>query len=328
MGLLGAISGGLGLLGGITGFLSDKKQNKLAKKQLETERKLADRQVEISKYIEALSKQLMGRDFSYSDPLGGGVEFDEATGRYVTKMAPEKEAIQRASFREEINRMLKDQAIRRRGLNDFERMRERSSTRADRALSDIDAARLGIGNVNADAIGGQLRADRTRAINAGYDDAERAATTMQLRTGSSAVGDALANLARDRVRAQAEIGSPELEGMQIAEGINMGRNQARESSYRMFGDEARGFYDAGFTPAAYDAEAIANLKDLMKLDMSKFDLAMGGSGQAASTVGDAASTLRGAWQGYNQNRIHAPFSKFVTGLGNALSSFAKPGGGG
>lgn len=324
--MLGALSAGLGLASGVAGFLSDRKANKLAKKQYKLDKKMTDRQIEISKYIEGLAKQLMGRDFSFTDPFGGGVEFDEATGKYITKLSPEKKAIQEASFKEELDRMIKDNSIRRRGLSDFERMRQKSSTRADRALSDIDAARLGIGDVSADAIGGQLRADRTRAINAGFDDAERAASTLQLRTGSSALGDALGSLARDRARAQSEIGSPEIEGLQIAEGINTGREANRYNAYGVFGDEARGFYDAAFQPAAYDAEAVANLKDLMKLDMSKFDLAMGGSGQAAGTVGDAAAGLRQGFQLYNQSRVNSPFSKLLTGLGNAFGSLDKKGG--
>lgn len=308
------------IIGGVTGFLADRKQNKLAKKQYKLEKAMSDRQIQLSRYIEQLSRELMRKDFSFDDTFGGGVKFNPVTGKYEASLAPEKRAIQEASFAEELDRMIQDQSIRRVGLNDFERMRQRSSNRADRALGDIDAARLGVNRVDPDAISGTLRADRTRYVNAGYDDAAKAATTLQLRTGSSAVGDALNDIARDRVRANAEIGSPDLEGLEFAESINQGREASDFNEYNVFGNEGRSFYDAGFTPTAYDAEAVANLKDLMKLDMSKYDLAMGGTGSAASTVGDAASTLRGAWTGYNQNRIHAPTSKLITGLNNAFDS--------
>lgn len=310
-------SAGASLLGAGMGFLADKKANKLAKKQLKIQGKLADRQIDISRYIEEYARQAAGMNGEINDPYGGFARFNPVTGKYELALNPHERAAQDASYGEELDRLTKDQDIRRRGLTDFERMRGKSSTEADIALEDMRAFKRGVGKIDPNAVGGQLRADRTRAINAGYDDAERAAQTLQLRTGSSAVGDALASLARDRARSQAEgMGSPELEGIQFADQINQGRQDNLAGLYGMFGDEARGFYDAQFQPSSYNAEAIARLQDVQKFDLSKLDLAMGGSGAAASTIGDAAAGLRGAQQVYNQSKIHAPGAKLVGALGN------------
>lgn len=308
------------ILGGVLGLGADKKQNKLAKEQLATDKRLADRQIQISQYIEQLAKEITGKGSDVYDPYGGYARYNPETKRYEYSLGGAQKDIQGASDREELMRAVEDQAIRRTGLKDFENMRQRSSLRADSALGDIDAARRGVNRIDPAALGGQLRADRTRSVNAGYDDAERAATKLQLRTGSSAVGDALAALARDRTRAQAEIGSPEVDALGMAEGINQSREDRDYNRYKLYGDEARGFYDAGYQPSTYDAQAYARLGDQQKFDLSKYDLGMGGSGQAASTIGDAAAGLRQGFQLYNQSRIHAPMSKFVTGLGNSMDS--------
>lgn len=313
-----------GLAGAGLGFLSDRKQNKLMKKQLKIDKQLADRQVDISKYIEQFARQAAGLNGDMSDPFGGYIRFNPATGKYEINLNPQEQAVQEASYGEELDRMTKDQDIRRRGLTDFERLRSQSSNQADIAREDLSAFKRGVGRIDPASVAGQLRADRTRAINAGYDDAERAAQTLQLRTGSSSLSDALANLARDRVRAQAQIGSPELEAIEFSEGINQGRQSGLAGLYDMFGGEARGFYDAQYNPSTYNDAAMARLGDRMKFDLSKLDLAMGGGAQAASSIGNAAAGLRAGTQVYNQGRIHAPGAKLIGALGNFFGSL--PGG--
>lgn len=329
MSLLSAIGGALGLASTVAGFFGDKKTNKLAKKQFETEKRLADRQIEISKYIEALAKEVAGRKGDVSDIYGNRAYYDDATGTYKTELGGVQRKIQDASDVEELMRQVLDNAIRRRGLNDFEAMRQRSGIEANTALERIGAFRRGIGNVDPGRVGSQLRADRTRAINAGYDDAARAATTLGLRTGSSAVTDALANLGRARSRSLAtDMGSPELEGLKFAEDINTSREGRMFDIYNMFGNEARNFYDNPFNPSVYGERAEQRLADAMKFDLSKYDLAMGGSGSAASTIGNAAAGLR---QGYGQfmgNRISSPTSNFLQGLSGIFGSMGNKSGSG
>lgn len=305
------------------GFLGDKKTNKLNKKEFELQKKLTTKQSGIADYISELAARAAGTNSDIYDPSGGFTRFNPATGKYEYALGREQQGIQSASYEEELLRNTRDQQMRRAALGDFERMRQRSSGRADRALDDIDAARRGIGMVDPNAVAGQLLTSRTGQMNAGYDDAERAARTMQLRTGSSAVTDALTALARDRVRAQASMGTPGLEALEFAEGINQGRNQENYGIYGQFGDEARNFYDAQFAPSAYEQLGRENLGKQMDFDMGKLDLAMGGAGTAGQTVANAQRGQQGAYNAFMQNRIASPIGSALSGASNAIDAFGK-----
>jgi hypothetical protein len=158
------------------------------------------------------------------------------------------------------------------------------------------------------------------AVNAGYDDANRAAQTLALRTGSSAVGDSLSALARDRVRAQASIGDPELEALQTAQTANSQRMGDLTSRYNVFGGRASAVPDVSFAPAPYAGIADAKLADQMKFDLSKYDVAQGGSGTAASTIGSAGAGLR---QAYDTNPLKT--GNMYTATGAAIGALGNNG---
>lgn len=320
------------LIGGFLGAKSDSKANKVNKEQLKIDKDLANRQIEISKYIEGIAKQIAGLSGNTTDYYGTEIFYNPQTGKYEMRLGDTPKRMQDVSDAEDFSRLTVDQQLRRRGLQDYERMRARSSGQATREFDRLQNFRQGVGKVDADRLGSQIRADRTRAVNAGFDDAERSARTLQLRTGSSAVGSALSNLARDRVRAQASIGSPEVEALEMAEGINRNREQSILDSYGQFGNEGRAFYDAAFTPNNTAGDAYDRIADLMKFDLSKYDLAMGGSGSAASTIGNAARGLREGTNQYLQNRIASPWGNFVASGGRrideAIKQFLSMGGGG
>ena len=319
-----AIGAGLGGAASLAGILGDRKTNKLSKAALEEQKKITAKQSGIADYLGQLARQAAGTSSDIYDPSGGYTRYNPATGKYEYALGKDQTGIQEASYGEELLRNTQDQALRRRGLNDFERMRGRSSDRADRALLDIDAARRGVGRIDPAAVAGTLTADRTRQLNAGYDDAERAARTLQLRTGSGSLTDSLAGLARDRVRAQAGIGNPQLEALQFAEGMNQGRDQQAYGVYNQFGNEARNFYDAQFAPSQYEQLGRENLQKQMDFDMSKLDLAMGGAAQAGNVMAGAQQGLTGAYDLFNKNRVASPLSKGLTGLSNAAFSAMGP----
>ena len=305
------------------GFKGEKKANKYAKKEYKNQQKLTDKQSGIADYIQELAARAAGQNSDIYDPSGGYTRYNPVTGRYEYALGKEQGAVQGASYEEELARNTIDQQIRRGGLQDFERMRQRSSDRADRSLADIDAARRGVGMVDPNAVAGQLLTSRTGQLNAGYDDAERAARTMQLRTGSSAVGDALTALARDRVRAQSSIGTPGLEGLEFAEGINQGRNTANYGAYNMYGDEARGFYDAQFAPSQYEQLGRENVNKQMEFDLNKLDLAMGGAANAGGVLANAQRGQTGAYNAFTGSRTKSPLSNLLTGYGNIEQEAAK-----
>jgi len=314
---------GLDLAAVGAGYFGDKKTNKLNKKEFDRQKALTTKQSGIADYIQELAAKAVGMNSDIYDPSGGYTRFNPATGRYEYALGKEQGQVQAASYEEELARLQQDQAIRRQGLTDFERMRQRSSDRGDRALLDIDAARRGIGMVDPNAVAGQIMGDRTRQLNAGYDDAERAARTMQLRTGSSAVGDALSALARDRVRSQASVGSPQLEALEFAEGINKARTEQNYGVYDKFGSEGRNFYDAQFAPATYEQLGRENLGKQMDFDISKLDLGMTGAGTAGQTVANAQRGQQGAYNAFMGNRIASPLGSAFSGASNMIDAAAK-----
>ena len=91
----------MSLLGDIVGIFTshkaDKKTNALNKAQLDLQQKGLDRQIEISKYIEELAKQVAGTHYGYTDAFGGGVTYDPATGTYKTTLNPQEKAIEEQS---------------------------------------------------------------------------------------------------------------------------------------------------------------------------------------------------------------------------------------
>lgn len=306
----------LNLLGGLFGLGADKAKNKRADAELAIQRDLANQQIDLSRYIQGLSEQLMARGSTQVDPYGGTTGYDAATGTYRSTLGAIPAELQALSDAEERARLTTDQATRRAGILDSEMLRRQAVDQSSATNTDINNFRQGIGRVDPSAIAAQLRTDRTRAVNAGYDDAARAAQTMQVRTGNSAIGSALERLARDRVRAQSEIGSAEVEGLQLADQLNSARLGDKMSAYDSFTNQGRSYLDAGFTPAPYAAAADAKTADAMKFDLSKYEVAQGGSSNAAATLGSAGAGLRQGYAATEANRVHAPTAQFLAGLSN------------
>ncbi|HSW91782.1 MAG TPA: hypothetical protein VLG09_04000 [Candidatus Saccharimonadales bacterium] len=288
-------STGLSLIGSLTSFLGDKKKYKLSKQQLDLQKQLADHQISIDDYIQGLSKQLMDMGSTQVDPYGGVTGYDPVTKTYRSTLGPVQQALQDASDREEAKRLTVDQAMRRGAMSDAERNRQLAGGAERQALDELGRFKQGVGAVDEGQLASSIRLNREREVNAGYDDAERAAQTLALRTGSSAVGDALTALARDRVRAQASIGDPNLDALQTAQGINSQRAGDITNQYGVFANRASMMPDVSFTPAPYAGIADAKIGDLQKFDLGKYDVAQGGSGTAAAGIGQAAAGLRAAY---------------------------------
>lgn len=306
------------VFGAVSGLISSKKTNKLNKAQLAEQKRLTDQQIKISDYIQSLSKDLMARGSTQVDPYGGTSGYDPVTGTYRTTLGEVPQNIQNASDAEEFLRYTADQALRRQGLRDNEAIRSGAFLDSQTAMQEMADFRRGVGAVDPTALGNRLRTNRVAQVNAGYDDAQRAAQTLQLRTGSSAVGDAIADLARRRVAAQANVGDPELEAMQFAEQINTNRYNTIGERYNSMADRGQNFYDTGFGSANYAALADAKNTDAMKFDLSKYDVAQGGSGVAAQTMGNAAAGLRQANSNFMANRIANPWGNFASQMDQAL----------
>lgn len=307
----------LGVGSAIGGLIGGSKKNKQAKRDYELQKKLADKQIEYSDYIQSLAKDLQSRDFTLTDPSGGVSGYDPTTNTYRSTLGPQQRQIQDASYNEELARNTIDQAIRRQGIQDVEARRQTASGDANAQRTNLLDFLGGVGQVDGTRIGNQLRTDREAAINAGYDDAARAATTLGLRTGSSSVESALRGIARARAQDRLQIGSPDIEGMQIAEGINRNRLSDRSNLYGLFTTQANDRFETGFNPSTYDAEGRALAQDQQKIDLSKQEISMGGSGAAAAGVGNAAAGIRAGAQQRMNNTNYNLFGDFLGAIGSA-----------
>lgn len=324
--LLAGIGAATGLLSAIFGNKAAKQTNALNAAQLADQKRATDQQIKISDYIQGLSQDLMSKGSTQVDPYGGTTGYDPATGTYKSTLGEVPQTLQNASDSEELQRYLNDQLLRRNGLQEADAIRARAATESGSALDDVNNFRRGIGAVDPVALAARMRLDRQGAVNAGYDESQRAAQTLQTRTGSSAIGDALDALARRRVAAQAQIGDPEVEAMQLAEGVNQGRMSSLGARYSSLADRGQNFYDAAFTPAPYAATADAKIGDQMKFDLSKYDVAQGGSGTAAAGIGSAAANLRQAFAASEANRVKNPTGDMISAIGRSLSGFGSAAG--
>src|SRR4051812_6958042 len=99
------ISTGLSLAGTIASLFGGNKQYKLSKEALAQQKKLTDQQVEISKYLQGLSTDLMSRGSTQVDTGGGTVGYDPTTKTYRATLGPAQQALQDASDAEEAKRL-------------------------------------------------------------------------------------------------------------------------------------------------------------------------------------------------------------------------------
>jgi len=308
-----------GIASTVAGFIDSGKQNKTNREALALQRESFEEQKKYSEYLKQISDQVLAQQGGFTDTYGGGVQYDPETGAASASLGPVRQGIQGASDNEELARLTLDQAIRRQGLQDSERNRQQDNVDLDSARARSRNFDAGIGKVSGDQIGSQLGLDRTAAVNAGFDEAARNASILGQRTGNAAIGDSLTRLAQERAKQIALTrGSPNIEGLTMAEGINTGRRQNLMQEQALFSDLANDYKDVGYTPAPYADMATAGILDQQKLDLDKKSVAMGGTAGAAANIGSAAAGMRGAYQDYNNSRVNNRFGKAIDALGSMI----------
>lgn len=273
-------------------------------------------------YLAQLAQSLGSQGSGYTDAFGGGTAYDPVSGTWKSTLNPQEQAVQGASYQEELARNTADQARRRTGLIDAERMRQQASGESDTALRDLGNFKAGVGRVDPQSLASTMRLNRTGAVNAGYDDAARAASTIGLRSGVSA-GDALSTIARNRTKDIATtLGDPETEAMQLADQTNTTRQGNLGSLYNMFNGKANNVYDASFSPSTYDATATDNNLKAQTLDLNKYDTAGSLAGASATGYNATAAGLRAADTAKNGGTNYNINSQFLQGLGNSSNKIS------
>lgn len=318
-----AISAGAGLLGGIAGLFGGNKKNAQAAEDRARQAALTNEQLALIEQIKQLTNAQNAQSTNVGDAYGGGTRYNPATGRWEASLGPVQQALQGASDEEELARGTYDQALRRFGLGQADALRQGAAGQADTALRQYNLFDQGVGAVDPASIASQLRIDRTKAVNAGYDDAMKAAGTMSLRTGTAA-GDTFSNLARSRANSIAQtMGSPDIEAMSMAEGINNSRRGNLLNGYGLFSNQGSNFYDATFAPSSYAREAKDDAFKSLGLDLEKFNSTTGALGAATAGLGNAAAGGRAADAARMQGTDYNLWAKLFSGVGSMAGGLGK-----
>lgn len=308
------------IAGSIAGLLGNQAKNRDAKLQFAQQKDLANSQSGIAGLLQQIAIAQGNKGTGTSDEYGGGAQYDPATGTWKSTLGAPQKAVQDASYSEEAARMSGDQAIRRYGLGQADQLRQGAVGDAQSAQRSYNLFNQGVGAVDPDSIAASMRLSRTGAVNAGYDQAQKAAGTMSLRTGTAA-GDTFAGLARNRAQDLARsAGDPYTEALQLAEGINNSRGQQKLGAYNLFADRGSNFYDAQFNPSTYAQQGQDNAFKSAGLQLDNFNASTGAMGNAAATYGSAAAGLRGGAQQQMQNTNYAAPAQFINSMGTALDN--------
>jgi hypothetical protein len=106
----------------------------------------------------------------------------------------------------------------------------------------------------------QLRLNRTDAVNKGFDQVSSSLGTQALRSGATGGAAIAAQLAKQRSQAIAQtMGSPEIEGMQLATDVNNSRSGAAGNIYNILAGRASGAPIQTFNPSSVASGANAAL---------------------------------------------------------------------
>lgn len=303
----------------VAGFFGGKSKNKQATLDAANNAKLVGNQTDQAALIAQLSKAFGEQGSGITDVYGGGSQYDPVTGTFKYNLAGAPAAIQGASNDELLARDSGDQAIRRAGLIQSDNLRQGNVGEALTARTTLDNQRAGIGLIDPGSIEASLRSGRTSAVNAGFDDAARAAGTLGIRQGAD-TGDALSRIAKERARTIATtMGDPYVEGLTTAEGINQGRRSQATQDYNLFDTKGGNFYDAQFNPAGYDSTATDNLFKTQAAQTDRFNASTQGLGTAAAGYGSAAAGLRAGSEAAMKNKNYGNTAQFISSLGQIAS---------
>lgn len=242
------IGAGAQIFGGLLGSSAQKQQLKLQAQEAARQNLIDQRQLELAeRMIEiGLATQV--------DAQGNITTYDEATNTWkVIPSAVQQQLINASN--DEILRQFNYDAPMARGeaLRNSAR-RAREGTVADGLLQDVQDSAAGAGKRNSSDIAGMLRTSRTNAVNQGFDEVGASVGTQALRSGSNGAG-AAAQLAAARARAIAQVmGTPELEGIQMADDLNANKDANKINNYGALASRATA--SDGFAPTGSVAPAL------------------------------------------------------------------------
>jgi hypothetical protein len=185
------------------------------------------------------------------DAQGNVVFYDPSTNAWRTQLSATGQRMQDASDRESYSRLTDDQTMGRQGRIDNYGRRQQEGQYADAEMRQLMDDQSAGGRYSPEAIAAELRLSRQGAVNEGFDQvANLYGTQMARSNGASGDASTLMRLAKARSGAMATtMGTPNIEAMQMAEGINNDRANGQMNRYNLGASRASNIDDVPFQPS-------------------------------------------------------------------------------
>lgn len=302
-----------GLMGASSAKKAQDKQNALEAEQLAQQTALGNRQLDLATLQ---NKQGMAGTV---DANGNHMYYDDATNTWKTDLGTDGKRQLYATNHETMEQLGPDAAASRQERTAAADRRYREGSVADTTLSQYARDQANGGKYSPSSIESALRLSRTGAVNAGYDQVSSNASLAAARAGGAAGnGAALSAMAKARAQTLAEtMGTPYVEGIQTAEGLNNAASGQKLSEYNTLAGRASNVDGA---PTATDTVSPA----IAAAIASQKSGAASGNAQSASTIANAATGLRAANNTYNSGSADRVATAGSTGIGlsNLLGSLS------
>lgn len=304
MGWDDAIMGGLGVANALIG-------NSAAKKAAEAQARTAAEQSLIAREQQDLAAELARRGVATQiDGNGNVTAYDKATNTWKTVLSPTQQAIQNTSDRESLYKYTVDAPLSR-----VENIADAIARSKGRGTADM--ARLQLedsmrGGYSGMDLGGILRTDRTAAVNKGFDDVSSALTTQALRSGASGGGALAGALAKQRSQAIAStMGSPMIEGLQLAESLNQNKINQRYNTYAGTSSVAGGAPQLNLGAAGIGAGTVASQTAARNASQN----ALANAGTLMGNAGTLLGNIQAPFTTASSQQLIADLMKTFQGVG-------------
>lgn len=299
---------GTSALSSILGYSDQKKQQK----QLQNTQ---NQQLQIAREQQQLAEEMARRGIATQIDANGNVTaYDQATNTWKTVLSPTQQAIQDLSDQETINQYQTDAPMNRIEAILNATRRSKEGVAANGALASFTDT---LANpVRGSDLASQLRLDRTNAVNQGFDQVSSQLGTQALRSGAAGGGAIAAQLAKQRSQAIAQtMGSPEIEGMQLAQDVNNSRSGAAGNIYNILAGRASNAPIQTFNPSGVATGANSALAGARSNATGSLGNSANINANAANIIGNAP--IVGG----------SGLSEMLSGLSNVIGAYKSAGGG-
>lgn len=270
---------GATVFGALSGNSAAKKTQKLAEQQAAQQNAIAQQQ-------QQLAEEMARRGIATQIDANGNVTaYDQATNTWKSVLAPTQQKIQNLSDAEQINQLQTDAPVNRiQSLADAIRRQKESGT-ANTLLGQYDA-QLSHPQYNGQSLANSLSLSRQKAVSQGFDETSNALATQALRSGAGGMGVLGGALAKQKAQAIAQtMGTPDIEGAQLADSMNSARTGDLLSQYNTMAGRAAATPQVSFNPSGVGAALTAALAGSKNTGVNAL------SGQS-SLLNSAASNLK------------------------------------